>query len=196
MGCGGFICDGFVPGSGGGGGGGSLVRWQEEGVTVLSSNTANFVGAGVTVTNVAGVATITIPGATAIYAAPVPEQWCQNNVAASQTSVGLSAQVSTNFDTIKMIRAGSVVGLSTRLTEAIAAGQLTVEVTKNGAAFAAPFTLVHTSGSNASGGVAIATPGVNTYVASDVLAVRLTTNAGFLPITTDLEAWIEVVEAI
>ncbi len=87
-------------------------------------------------------------------------------------------------------------GLATRLSAAIAAGTLTVEVLKNGAAFAAPFTLVHTSGANASGGVATAAPGVNTYVASDLLSMRLTTDAGFLPVTTDLEAWLECVEAI
>lgn len=42
--------------------GSATVNWQEEGVLVVSAGTANFVGAGVTVTDVAGVATITIPG--------------------------------------------------------------------------------------------------------------------------------------
>lgn len=214
-------------------GGISGVAWQDEGVAVLTSATANFVGAGVAVTNVAGVATITIPGssgvawqeegvavvtsATANFVGPnitvtnaagvatitaltsvfsPPEQWAQLNVAASQTNVALACQVSTNFDNFKMTRAGSVVGLSTRLTETITAGQLTVEITKNGAAFGTPFTLVHTSGSNQNGGVATQAPGTSTYVAGDLIGVRLTTNAGFLPITTDLEAYIECAEAV
>lgn len=48
-------------GTGGGGGGAPAV--QEEGVTVTAAaSTINFVGGGVTATDVAGVATITIPG--------------------------------------------------------------------------------------------------------------------------------------
>lgn len=43
-------------------GGGTSVDWQEEGATIVASAVANFVGAGVTVTDVGGVATITIPG--------------------------------------------------------------------------------------------------------------------------------------
>ncbi len=36
--------------------------------------------------------------------------------------------------------------------------------------------------------------GVTTYVAGDLIGARLTTTAGFLPTTTDLEAWLEVSE--
>lgn len=42
--------------------GSATVDWEEEGTFVLSSGTANFVGTGVTVTDVAGTATITITG--------------------------------------------------------------------------------------------------------------------------------------
>ena len=42
--------------------GSATVNWEEEGVLVLSSGTANFVGSGVTVTDVAGTATVTITG--------------------------------------------------------------------------------------------------------------------------------------
>lgn len=42
--------------------GSATVNWEDEGVLVLSSGTANFVGSGVTVTDVAGTATITITG--------------------------------------------------------------------------------------------------------------------------------------
>lgn len=42
--------------------GSATVNWQDEGTPVVSAGTVNFVGAGVTVTDVAGVATVTIPG--------------------------------------------------------------------------------------------------------------------------------------
>jgi hypothetical protein len=121
-----------------------------------------------------------------------PEQWAQNDVAANQAAVALSAQVSTNFDNIKMIRAGSLVGLATRFTEAITAGQADVIVTINGVATA--LTIVHTNAANQTGGVATAAVGAIPYVAGDLIGITVTTNAGFLPITTDLEAWLQVQE--
>jgi hypothetical protein len=121
-----------------------------------------------------------------------PEQWAQQNVVASQTNVALSAQVSTNFDNIKMIRAGSIVGLSTRLTETITVGTLTVQVTINGAG--GTLLLVHTSVSNPSGGQVTQRAGIDRFVAADLIGIRLTTDAGFLPITTDLESWLEIEE--
>lgn len=125
----------------------------------------------------------------------LPEQWAQENVAASQTNVALSAQVSTSFDTVKAVRAGSLVGFATRLTEPITAGTLTVELTINGAGTG--FLLAHTAGSNPSGGVAAQAVGVDAYVAGDLIGVRITTDAGFLPITTELEVGpVEVVEAV
>lgn len=122
----------------------------------------------------------------------VPEQWAQNNVAASQTNVALAAQVSTSFDTYKALRAGSITGLSTRLTEAVTAGTLTVEVTKNGAGVG--LAVVHTNAANQTGGISTQAAGLDTYVAGDLIGVRLTTNGAFAPITTDLEAMVEVTE--
>jgi hypothetical protein len=130
--------------------------------------------------------TITVLGIEAM-----PEIWAQENVAASQTNVPLSAQVSTSFDTIKMIRAGSIVGLGTRLTEAITAGTLTVSITKNGAA--GTLSIVHSTSSL--GSALTQAAGIDTYVAGDLIGVQLTTSAGFLPNTTYLEAWLEVLEA-
>jgi hypothetical protein len=129
-------------------------------------------------------------GGASIYA--LPEQWAQQDVAANQTDVDLSAQVSTNFDNVPAMRAGSIVGLSTRLTEAVTAGTLTVAVTINGAV--GTLAVVSTSGSNPSGGQATQATGVDTYVAGDLIGVQLTTDAGFLPVTTDLEAWLQVSE--
>lgn len=132
------------------------------------------------------------PGGTAGAVFAPPEQWGQNNVAANQAAVALSSQVSTNFDNIKMIRAGNIIGLSTRFTEPITAGTATVIVTINGVATA--LQIVHTSASNPSGGVATVAAGLVPYVASDLIGITITTDAGFLPITTDLEAWIECQE--
>jgi hypothetical protein len=121
------------------------------------------------------------------------EKWVQNDVAASQSNVDLSALVSTSFDDIKAIRAGSIVGLGTRLTQAITdatANSLIVAVTVNGAT--GTLQISHNSGSNPSGGEATQAKGIDTFVAGDLLGVELTTLGSFAPITTDLEAVLEV----
>lgn len=116
--------------------------------------------------------------------------WSQNDVAASQTNVVLSTQSSQLFDTFKAIRAGSIIGLSTRFTTAIATGQAVVTVTKNGVA--GTLSLTHTSVSNASGGIATQLTGVESFVAGDLIGVQITTDGAFGPVTTDLEAILEV----
>jgi hypothetical protein len=121
------------------------------------------------------------------------EKWVQNNVAASQAAVNLSALVSTSFDTLKMIRAGSIVGLSTRLTEAITdatADSLIVKVAINDAA--GTLAISHNSGGNASGGEATQAAGIDTFVAGDEIGVELTTLGSFAPTSTDLEAILEL----
>lgn len=120
----------------------------------------------------------------------LPEQWAQNDVVANQAAVPLSAQVSTNFDDITMVRDGSLVGLVTRFTEVITAGTATVIVTINGVATA--LLIVHTAISNSSGGIATAAFSAIDFVAGDLIGVTITTDAGFLPVTTDVEAWIQV----
>lgn len=124
----------------------------------------------------------------------LPEQWAVESIPANQAATAMSAQVSTNFDTTKAIRAGSIVGLATRLVAAITAGQLDVEVTINGVGTG--FLIVHTAGSNPSGGVATQAVGVDTYVAGDLIGIQYTTDIGFLPLLNNIEAWLEVVEAI
>jgi hypothetical protein len=121
-----------------------------------------------------------------------PEQWAQNNIAASQTNVPLAAQVSTNFDTWQALRSGSLVGLRTRLTEAITAGTLTVQATINGVA--ATLQIVHTAGSNPNGAGVTQLSGIDRFVAGDLIGIWLTTTAGFLPITDDIEAYLEIEE--
>jgi hypothetical protein len=122
-----------------------------------------------------------------------PEKWTQQNVAASQAAVDLDALVSTSFDTIKAIRAGSIVGLSTRFTAAITdatASSAVVTVTINGAA--GTLTIPHSSGVDPTGGEVVQAAGVDPFVAGDLLGVEITTLATFAPTTTDLEAWIDV----
>lgn len=123
-----------------------------------------------------------------------PEKWGQQDIAASQTNIALSASVSTNFDDITMIRAGSIVGLNTRLTTACTAGTLTVTVTKNGAA--GTLSVATTSASNTTGGQSTQAAGVDTFVAGDLVGIQLTTSVGWLPITDDVEAWLEIVETL
>lgn len=130
---------------------------------------------------------------TATAAAPLPEKWSQQNVAASQTDVALGTLISTSFATIKAIRAGSITGLSTRFSEAITdatANSCVVTVTVGGVA--GTLSVSHASGSNASGGEATQLDGIDTFVAGDLIGVQITTLASFLPISTDVEAWLDV----
>lgn len=125
----------------------------------------------------------------------LPEQWAYNDVPANLAAATMSAQVSTNFDTIQMIRAGSLVGLSVRFTEAIPVGagaEATIIVTINGAATA--LQIVCDGATNSSGGVVTATTGDIPYVAGDLIGMTITTSATFTPTTTDCEAWVQVQE--
>jgi hypothetical protein len=141
----------------------------------------------VVVQNIQGIPVILLVPGTGFEA--MPEQWVKLNVPANQAATPMFAQVSTNFDTIKAIRDGSIVGLGTRLSEAVTAGLLTVTVTINGTP--GTLSIAHTSGT---GGVATQATGIDNYVAGDLIGIQYSTNAGFLPITADLEAWLQVVE--
>jgi hypothetical protein len=130
-----------------------------------------------------------------IHPAPLPEQWAQNNVPANTPATAMSAQVSTNFDEIKMMRPGSIVGISSRLTEAVTAGLLQVDATINGVIVpAAALNISMAIGS--SGGQTLAAPGIAPYVAGDLVGIKFTTDVAFTPITTNLEAWLEILEEI
>ena len=125
----------------------------------------------------------------------LPEQWAVQNVPANQPSTAMSAQVSTNFDEIRAMRPGSIVGISSRLTEAVTAGLLQVDATINGVVVpAAALNIAMAIGST--GGQTLAAPGVAPYVAGDLIGIKYTTDVAFAPTTTDLEAWLEVLEEI
>jgi hypothetical protein len=122
-----------------------------------------------------------------------PEKWAQGNVAANQTDVELGTLVSINFDRINMIKAGSIVGLGTKLTEAITdatADSLVATVTINGVA--GTLAVSHSSGTNPTGGYATQAAAVDVFAAGDDLGIQITTLGSFAPTTTDLEAWLIV----
>jgi hypothetical protein len=173
------------------------------GLTVAPAGGDTIDGAAAAVTVAAGGAVLFISDGvsdwsrvgdfTAVDRYAPPEKWDQQNVAASQTDVDLTALVSTSFDTIKMIRAGSIVGLSTRFTAAITDATVdsaVVTVTINGAA--GTLELSHSSGVNPSGGEATQGPGIDTFVAGDLVGIQITTLGTFAPTSTDIEAWLEV----
>jgi hypothetical protein len=97
----------------GGGGGSSTIAVQEEGTNVVASaNTINFVGSGVTASNVSGVATITIPGG--ITGVAVQEEG--TNVLATANTInfvgsGVTASNVGNIATIT-ITSGGISGIA------------------------------------------------------------------------------------
>lgn len=115
------------------------------------------------------------------------EMWAQPDVAASQTNVQLETNVSQLFATWRAPRAGSIVGLVTRFSEAITAGSVTLTVRINGT----PGTLAATSVVGTGTQVTQA-PGVDAYAAGDLLDIAITTTGAFAPITTDVEAYLQV----
>jgi hypothetical protein len=125
----------------------------------------------------------------------VLEKWTRQNVPDSLVDSPLSALVSTTFDDIKMIRSGSIRGLSSRFTATITdvtAGSAVVRVAINGA----PGTLnvPSSSGVDPTGGEATQAAGIDTFVAGDLISIQLTTLGTFAPTgpTQDLEAWLDV----
>jgi hypothetical protein len=170
---------------------GRLVYWNS---STLDATGVDYAGVGplsdVVLQVTVGQPKLTLVPGTGIEA--MPEQWVKLNVPANQPATAMSAQVSTNFDTLKAIRAGSIVGLGTRLNTPITAGALTVRITINGA----PGTLmaVHTAGANSMGAQVVQPTGVDDYVAGDLIGTQYATSAGFQPISADLEAWLQVVE--
>lgn len=121
-----------------------------------------------------------------------PEAWGQINVAANQNEVPLSALVSQSFDTVQMIRAGSIVGLSARLSTPILTGSLVAHITLNGVSV---LFLACNAGTNPTGGVITQPIGVETYSPGGLIGAAVTTSVDFTPLTAELEVWVEVFES-
>jgi hypothetical protein len=122
----------------------------------------------------------------------LPKQWAVIGIPAGIVGAVLPAQASI-FNEVKAIRPGSIVGMSTRLTNAIVAGQLTIKTSING--ISAGFGIDHTNVLNSQGGIAIQAPGLTPYVAGDLISLQLTTNALFAPLLNNVEASLQVHEA-
>ena len=113
--------------------------------------------------------------------------WAHADGAASQADGGVETRGSQVFAAWRAPRGGSIVGLVTRFSEAITAGSVTLTVRVNGA----PGTLAATS-VGGTGTQVTQAPGVDTYAAGDLLDIAITTDGAFAPITTDVEAYLQV----
>lgn len=118
--------------------------------------------------------------------------WTQDNVAANQAAVALVRWTSagTGFSTRWLaLRPGSVTGVAVRSSLPRTAGTLQATVYNNGAS---RFTTAILDGTNPSFKATTQSKGVITFVAGDLLDIRITTDAGWLPITAKITASIEV----
>ncbi len=168
--------------------GGITVEAQGEVVGVFT--TINF-DEGFSVVDEGGgvVAVSVLPQLTPMF---LPEQWAENNVRLNLVNHVMDCQVSTSFDTFKVITSGSITAASTRLSQTITAGTLAIVVTINGVATA--LTLTHTNVSNPNGGIATAAVGAITYVPGDLIGVFISTNNTLAPLSNDIEAMLQVTE--
>lgn len=118
--------------------------------------------------------------------------WTQDNVVASQTNVELVR----GTGRFRAARAGSVTAVIVTATEARTAGTLTVTVFKNtGLAGAAGATIGLTAvldGTNTSRKATTQAKDTDTFAAGDELYVVVTTDAGWLPVTSDIRCAIEI----
>lgn len=118
------------------------------------------------------------------------EGWYQDDVVASQTAVVLTRAAAGALPTAWIApRAGSIIGVAVLSTEARTAGTLTVEVFKNGSGTGLTAVL---DGTNTTLKVTQQAAGLDTFAAGDQLDLRITTDAGWLPVTADIRGAIEV----
>jgi hypothetical protein len=114
--------------------------------------------------------------------------WRQANVAAGQAAVALKlVGIDSDADTpIVAARAGTIVGIAWDFTAAPTAGAASLQATNAGTAGGDVVSVVGAQ----TGVVDLAAP--QAFARGDKLGLKVTTNGGFLPITTDLMAWLVV----
>jgi hypothetical protein len=101
--------------------------------------------------------------------------------------------VSTNFPTdFQMMRAGSIVGILARLTQALTAGTIELEIVIDGAAVGQPGRLTLEAPTN--GDILLIPIGTLSYNQFSLIGVQFISTADLAPTTSDLEVWLEVVE--
>lgn len=107
----------------------------------------------------------------------LPELWSELDVPANRAATALECDVSQLFADYQVIRAGSLTGINLRFDAALTGGSATAELFINGAATG--FSVTVSSG--ASSGRSTQNPGLDAFVAGDLISVKLATTAGFLP---------------
>lgn len=118
--------------------------------------------------------------------------WYQENVAASQTDVALTRLATTTEAPTRWIavRAGSVTGVNVKSNAARAGGTLTIKVFKNGTQLGTLTAVL--DGTNTTFKATLQAKDTVTFVAGDELELTLTTDAGWLPVTADVRAALEI----
>jgi hypothetical protein len=120
----------------------------------------------------------------------MPAVWFQDNVAASQTAVVLNLEGGNRTEVV-MVRAGAVTGIAVASNEARTAGTLTVDVTINGTVTGLTAVLDATNTTTDTG---TQDETLDTYVAADLIGVKITTDGSWAPTTADITVCIELTE--
>lgn len=120
----------------------------------------------------------------------VIDAWYQDAAAASQTNAPIGKNYGgAGFGTQWIaLRAGSITGIQVKSSQARTAGTLTVEVFRNGAT---GLTAV-LDGTNTLQKSTIQAKDLDTFVAGDAIDVRVTTTAGWLPVSAQITASVEI----
>ena len=108
----------------------------------------------------------------------------QDNVAASQTNVGLDPGLGAGFFAHLMPRAGHVIGFGVRVNDARTAGTLTATALVDGAALADTIALDGTNATVITSQRGVET--VNSFNAGSYIGLRITTDGSWAPVTADL----------
>jgi hypothetical protein len=115
--------------------------------------------------------------------------WYRDDAAASLTAVVMSRLAGTGDNAFIPPRAGSITGICVQSNAARTAGTLTVEVYKGGSATGLTAVL---DGTNTTFKATTQAKDLDTFVAGDKLDIRITTDAGWLPVTADIRASMEI----
>jgi hypothetical protein len=122
-----------------------------------------------------------------------PEAWIKTNIGNEGAESGpMDPLVSQTFPSVRMIRAGSIVGIRARVINTLTDGELDAQTTINGALIG-PVAHLH---SNVDTAVNTAPPGTYPYNAGDLIGVSYDATGDLSPSNATLEAWIEVYEEL
>jgi hypothetical protein len=124
---------------------------------------------------------------------PLPEVWVRENIGSEGPESGaMDPQVSQNFPSVRMIRAGSLVGIRARVINTLQDGELDALTTINGVVIG----LVAHLHSNVDTAVGTAPPGTFPYNAGDLIGVNYDATGDLSPTSATMEAWVEVYEEV